>query len=172
MQEILRTTGDTTQICLRHQYPECRPFSRNGRLGSSDGLSNYSAVGIRIVASGKLGPRKVQDGCRTCSCDGRRADREETFGPVAAIFSSGDERKILVQSNDWSGEFAAYVYSGGAHRFVQFMRWLEYDLLALNALKFAGACLGATVGAIHEGSKHGLIENLKPKCLCFANPAA
>ena len=88
--------------------------------------------------------------------------REETFGPVAAVYRVRDEADALAQANATPYGLAAYVYARDLGRVVRMAEGLETGMVGVNAAK-----LGADVapfggvkqsGLGREGSRHGLEE--------------
>ncbi|UXS41027.1 NAD-dependent succinate-semialdehyde dehydrogenase [Agrobacterium tumefaciens] len=102
--------------------------------------------------------------------------REETFGPVAAILPFDDEREVVRRANATEMGLAAYVYTNDLGRAMRLTDQLEYGMVAVNTPKFTGAPIPfggwKQSGLGREGSRHGLMEYLEPKYVCFGNLAA
>lgn len=82
---------------------------------------------------------------------------------------------LLARSSDSDLGLAGYIYTGDPHGSMRLTKLPGYGVVALGAPKFAGAYpfgRTETVGVVRESSKRGLAENLEPKYVCFANPAA
>ncbi len=102
--------------------------------------------------------------------------REETFGPVAAILPFDDEQEVLARANATEMGLAAYVYTNDLGRAMRLTDRLEYGMIAVNTPKFTGAPIPfggwKQSGLGREGSRHGLLEYLEAKYVCFGNLAA
>lgn len=102
--------------------------------------------------------------------------REETFGPVAAILPFEDEHEVLVRANASEMGLAAYLYTNDLSRAMRLTEKLEYGMVAVNTAKFTGAPIPfggwKQSGLGREGSRHGLLEYLEAKYVCFGNLSA
>jgi acyl-CoA reductase-like NAD-dependent aldehyde dehydrogenase len=65
--------------------------------------------------------------------------REETFGPVAAIFSFETEPEVLARANNSEMGLAAYVYKQNLNRAMRLSDRLEYGMVGVNTASFTGA---------------------------------
>ncbi len=97
--------------------------------------------------------------------------REETFGPVCALFRFKTENEGIALANDTEFGLAAYFYSSNIHRCWQVAETLEAGMIGVNAglLSNAAAPFGGIKqsGIGREGSKYGLEEYTELKYLCF-----
>ncbi|MFS2225048.1 NAD-dependent succinate-semialdehyde dehydrogenase [Pantoea sp. B65] len=100
-----------------------------------------------------------------------RFAREETFGPVAPLFSFSDEAEAIALANDTEFGLAAYVYTRDAGRQWRVPEALEYGMVGLNTglisnevSPFGGV---KQSGLGREGSRFGLDEYLEMKYLCI-----
>ncbi len=98
--------------------------------------------------------------------------REETFGPVAALFRFEDEAEVIARANDTIYGLAAYVWSNDLHRVARVTSALEYGMVAVNCVKMTGAPIPfggvKQSGLGREGSRHGLEEFTELKYVCIA----
>lgn len=97
--------------------------------------------------------------------------REETFGPVCALFRFKTEEEGVALANDTEFGLAAYFYSRGIDRCWRVSESLESGMVGVNTglLSNAVAPFGGVKqsGIGREGSKHGLDEYTELKYLCF-----
>lgn len=99
--------------------------------------------------------------------------REETFGPVCALFRFTTEDEGIAMANDTEFGLAAYFYSTGVDRCWRVSEHLEAGMVGVNTglLSNAVAPFGGIKqsGIGREGSKHGLDEYMELKYLCFGS---
>jgi succinate-semialdehyde dehydrogenase/glutarate-semialdehyde dehydrogenase len=88
--------------------------------------------------------------------------REETFGPVAALFRFKTERQVVGMANDSEVGLAGYLYSGDMARVWRVAEALEVGMVGINtgmisdpATPFGGV---KQSGFGREGSKYGIDE--------------
>lgn len=97
--------------------------------------------------------------------------REETFGPVCALFRFTTEDEAIAMANDTEFGLAAYFYSTNINRCWRVSEQLEAGMVGVNTglLSNAVAPFGGIKqsGIGREGSKHGLDEYTELKYLCF-----
>lgn len=97
--------------------------------------------------------------------------KEETFGPVAALFRFKTEEDAINMSNDTQYGLASYFYSNDIHRVWRVAESLEYGMVGINAgiLSTAIAPFGGIKesGMGREGSKYGIDEYIEIKYLCM-----
>ena len=93
--------------------------------------------------------------------------REETFGPVAAVYKFKDEDDVIAQANDSPFGLASYFYARDLGRVYRVAEALEYGMVGINI-----ALIGVDVapfggvkesGLGREGSHHGMEEFLELK---------
>ncbi|MBM9613241.1 NAD-dependent succinate-semialdehyde dehydrogenase [Desulfobulbus rhabdoformis] len=100
-----------------------------------------------------------------------RIAREETFGPVAPIFSFKEDRDAVSLANSTPYGLAAYFYSQNINRIWRVAEALEYGMVGINTGRMSSEA--APFGGIkesgigREGSKYGLEEYLELKYLCL-----
>ncbi|CVI62214.1 MULTISPECIES: NAD-dependent succinate-semialdehyde dehydrogenase [Agrobacterium] len=142
-------------------------------------IAQALSAGARLVCGGQdspLGGNFVTPTVLADVTDDMLIAREETFGPVAAILPFDDEREVVRRANATEMGLAAYVYTNDLGRAMRLTDQLEYGMVAVNTPKFTGAPIPfggwKQSGLGREGSRHGLMEYLEPKYVCFGNLAA
>ncbi|MDA5563711.1 NAD-dependent succinate-semialdehyde dehydrogenase [Cobetia sp. MMG027] len=98
--------------------------------------------------------------------------REETFGPLAAIFPFESEEEAIEMANDTEFGLASYFYSTDLKRVWRVSEGLDYGMVGINTglISNAAAPFGGTKasGLGREGSKYGLEEYMETKYLCLS----
>ena len=98
--------------------------------------------------------------------------REETFGPLAPVFSFDSEEQAIALANDTEFGLAAYFYSRDIGRIMRVAERLESGMVGVNTglISTAEAPFGGVKqsGLGREGSKYGIDEFLEVKYLCLA----
>lgn len=142
-------------------------------------IAQALSAGARLVCGGQdspLGGNFVTPTVLADVTDDMLIAREETFGPVAAILPFDDEQEVLARANATEMGLAAYVYTNDLGRAMRLTHRLEYGMIAVNTPKFTGAPIPfggwKQSGLGREGSRHGLLEYLEAKYVCFGNLAA
>lgn len=142
-------------------------------------IAQALSAGARLVCGGQdspLGGNFVTPTVLADVTDDMLIAREETFGPVAAILPFDDEKEVLARANASEMALAAYVYTNDLGRAMRLTDRLEYGMVAVNTPKFTGAPIPfggwKQSGLGREGSRHGLLEYLEAKYVCFGNLAA
>lgn len=97
--------------------------------------------------------------------------KEETFGPVIALFKFESEEDGIKIANNTEYGLAAYFYSENIKRCWRVAELLETGMIGINegAISTAVAPFGGIKqsGLGREGSKYGIDEYLEIKYLCF-----
>ena len=100
-----------------------------------------------------------------------RITREETFGPVAAIYEFADEADAIAQANDSEFGLASYFYARDLSRVWRVAEALEYGMVGVNTglISTAVAPFGGVKlsGVGREGSRHGIEEYVELKYVCI-----
>ncbi|MDR6665401.1 NAD-dependent succinate-semialdehyde dehydrogenase [Rhizobium sp. 1399] len=142
-------------------------------------IAQALSAGARLVCGGQdspLGGNFVTPTVLADVTDDMLIAREETFGPVAAILPFDDEQEVLARANATEMGLAAYVYTNDLGRAMRLTDRLEYGMIAVNTSKFTGAPIPfggwKQSGLGREGSRHGVLEYLETKYVCFGNLAA
>jgi len=142
-------------------------------------IAQALSAGARLVCGGQdspLGGNFVTPTVLADVTDDMLIAREETFGPVAAILPFDDEQEVLARANATEMGLAAYLYTNDLARAMRLTDRLEYGMIAVNTPKFTGASIPfggwKQSGLGREGSRHGLLEYLEAKYVCFGNLAA
>ncbi len=142
-------------------------------------IAQALSSGARLVCGGQdspLGGNFVTPTVLADVTDDMLIAREETFGPVAAIMPFDDEVEVLARANATEMGLAAYLYTNDLGRAMRLTDRLEYGMIAVNTPKFTGAPIPfggwKQSGLGREGSRHGLLEYLEAKYVCFGNVAA
>ncbi|CAK8714214.1 Succinate-semialdehyde dehydrogenase [Candidatus Electrothrix aarhusensis] len=96
---------------------------------------------------------------------------EETFGPVAPLFSFSTEEEAVALANDTPYGLASYFFSKDIGRCWRVAEALEYGMVGVNTgiMSTESAPFGGIKesGIGREGSKYGLDEYLEQKYLCL-----
>jgi len=96
--------------------------------------------------------------------------REETFGPVAALFKFETEAQAIAMANDTEFGLAAYVYTRDLARSWRVSEAIEYGIVGLNTgiISTEVAPFGGVKesGTGREGSKYGILDYTEIKYIC------
>src|SRR5512134_2886383 len=97
--------------------------------------------------------------------------REETFGPVAPVFSFKDEKEAIRMANDTEFGLASYFYTRDLARAWRVAEGLEYGIVGLNTglISTEVAPFGGVKesGIGREGSKYGILDYTELKYFCI-----
>ncbi|MGM8365214.1 NAD-dependent succinate-semialdehyde dehydrogenase [Virgibacillus sp. W0181] len=99
--------------------------------------------------------------------DDMNISREETFGPIAPIYTFKTEEEVVNRANHFEYGLAAYCFTSDFSRAIRMMENLEYGIVGLNddmpttAQAPFGGVKASGVG--REGGKYGLQEYLVEK---------
>ncbi|WP_428672883.1 aldehyde dehydrogenase family protein, partial [Roseibium sp.] len=97
--------------------------------------------------------------------------REETFGPLAALFKFETEEEAIQLANDTEFGLACYFYTENLGRSFRVMERLQYGLVGVNegVITTEVAPFGGfkESGIGNEGSKYGLDDYLNVKYNCI-----
>jgi len=138
-------------------------------------VADAIARGGRVLAGGRrhtLGGNFFEPTVIADADDAMLIAKEETFGPVAALFRFEDEAEVVARANDTIYGLAAYVWSNDLNRVARVSDALEYGMVAVNCVKMTGAPIPfggvKQSGLGREGSRHGLEEFTELKYVCIA----
>jgi succinate-semialdehyde dehydrogenase/glutarate-semialdehyde dehydrogenase len=141
----------------------------------SEHIADAVAKGARILTGGKphaLGGTFFEPTVLSGVTTEMLVAREETFGPVAPLFSFATESEAIRMANDTEFGLAAYVYTRDLGRSWRVPEALEYGMVGLNTglISTEVAPFGGIKqsGMGREGSRYGLDDYLEIKYLCIA----
>ena len=130
--------------------------------------------GARVVTGGKRHAKGGSFFEPTVLADVKtdmKVTHEETFGPVAPLFSFGSEDELIKLANDTEFGLASYFYSRDIGRIWRVAEALEYGIVGINVgiISNEVAPFGGVKesGIGREGSKYGIEEFLEVKYLCL-----
>ena len=137
-------------------------------------IADARAKGARVLLGGK---RHALGGLffEPTVIGGATADmlfaKEETFGPLAPIFTFDTEAEVIGLANDSEFGLAAYFYSRDIGRVMRVAEKLESGIVGVNTglISTAEAPFGGVKqsGLGREGSRHGLDDYLEMKYICL-----
>ena len=139
-------------------------------LHVSDALSK----GAKLVTGGQReGERAYQPTVLSHVTSEMRCAREETFGPVAPVFSFKTEEEAIALANNTEFGLASYFYSRDIGRIFRVGEALEYGMVGINTglISTAEAPFGGIKqsGLGREGSHHGIEDYVEIKYLCLGD---
>ena len=139
-------------------------------LHVSDALSK----GAKLVTGGqRVGERAYQPTVLSHVTGEMRCAREETFGPVAPVFSFKTEEEAIALANNTEFGLASYFYSRDIGRIFRVAEALEYGMVGINTglISTAEAPFGGVKqsGLGREGSHHGIEDYVEIKYLCLGD---
>ena len=139
-------------------------------LHVSDALSK----GAKLVTGGQReGERAYQPTVLSHVTSEMRCAREETFGPVAPVFSFKTEEEAIALANNTEFGLASYFYSRDIGRIFRVAEALEYGMVGINTglISTAEAPFGGVKqsGLGREGSHHGIEDYVEMKYLCLGD---
>ena len=139
-------------------------------LHVSDALSK----GAKLVTGGqRAGERAYQPTVLSHVTSEMRCAREETFGPVAPVFSFKTEEEVIALANNTEFGLASYFYSRDIGRIFRVGEALEYGMVGINTglISTAEAPFGGVKqsGLGREGSHHGIEDYVEMKYLCLGD---
>lgn len=135
-------------------------------------LADARARGARVITGGEgLGGLFFAPTVLTGATTDMTLAREETFGPVAALFRFETEEEVIARANDTEFGLAAYVYARDIGRVTRVAEALEYGMVGINTglISTEVAPFGGIKqsGQGREGSRHGIDDYLETKYLCL-----
>ncbi|WP_319517922.1 NAD-dependent succinate-semialdehyde dehydrogenase [uncultured Martelella sp.] len=137
-------------------------------------VADALAKGGRVVQGGKrhaLGGTFYEPTVITGVTPDMAVAREETFGPLAALFSFRNEADVIAMANDTEFGLASYFYAKDMARVFRVAEALEYGMVGVNTglISTAEAPFGGvkSSGLGREGSRYGLEEFTEIKYVCL-----
>jgi succinate-semialdehyde dehydrogenase / glutarate-semialdehyde dehydrogenase len=135
-------------------------------------VADAVAKGAKIKAGGKRlsnGKNFFEPTILTDVTNDMRVASEETFGPVAPLFSFRDEADVIRSANDTKYGLAAYFYARDIGRVWRVAEALEFGMVGINegVMSSELAPFGGVKesGLGREGSHHGIEEFVEIKYL-------
>lgn len=137
-------------------------------------IADALAKGGKVVLGGKrhaLGGTFFEPTIITHVTPDMAVAREETFGPVAPVFSFKDEKQAIRMANDTEFGLASYFFTRDLARSFRVAERLEYGIVGLNTgiISTEVAPFGGVKesGFGREGSKYGILDYTELKYLCI-----
>lgn len=137
-------------------------------------ISDAVTKGAQIILGGKeapLGGLFFEPTILTEAKPNMLLAREETFGPVAALFRFHTEEEAILLANDTEYGLASYFYSKQIDRIWRVAEALECGMVGINAgiISSEVAPFGGIKqsGMGREGSKYGIDPYIEIKYLCM-----
>jgi succinate-semialdehyde dehydrogenase/glutarate-semialdehyde dehydrogenase len=136
-------------------------------------VADATAKGAKVAAGGRrhaLGGTFFEPTVLTGVTPAMMVAREETFGPVAPLFSFTSEEEAIAMANDTEFGLAAYLYTRDLARSWRVSEALEYGIVGLNTglISTEVAPFGGMKesGSGREGSKYGILDYTELKYVC------
>ena len=147
------------------------PLINEGGLRKvEDHVFDAIGKGARVVTGGKrhrLGGTYYEPTVLTGITADMKIAREETFGPVSALFRFATEAEAIAMANDTEFGLAAYFYTSDAARVWRVGAALEYGIVGINEgiISTEVAPFGGVKesGLGREGSRYGIDDYLEIK---------
>lgn len=137
-------------------------------------ISDAIGKGASLVVGGArhaLGRTFFEPTLLTGATSAMTLAREETFGPVAAVFEFETEDEVVAAANDTESGLAAYFYTRDIGRVFRVLERLEYGMVGVNTglISTELAPFGGVKesGNSREGSHHGILEFTELKYACI-----
>ncbi len=137
-------------------------------------VADATAKGAKVAAGGarhELGGSFYLPTILTGVTQEMAVAREETFGPVAPLFSFDTEEEVIAMANDTEFGLAGYFYARDLGRVWRVAEALEYGIVGINTgiISTEVAPFGGVKqsGLGREGSKYGADDFLEIKYLCM-----
>ena len=133
-------------------------------------------LGAKIVVGGarhELGGTYFQPTVVANAAADMKVAREETFGPLAAVFRFDSEEEAIALANQTEHGLAAYFFTRDNARIWRVSEALQFGIVAVNTgvFSYEGAPFGGwkASGIGREGSHLGIDEFLEVKYVCLAD---
>ncbi|MDQ2820562.1 MAG: NAD-dependent succinate-semialdehyde dehydrogenase [Pseudomonadota bacterium] len=133
-------------------------------------LADALGHGARILCGGRrhaLGGHFFEPTVLVDATQQMQLAREETFGPVAALFKFHDEDEVVAKANDTEFGLASYFYARDVGRVWRVAERLEFGMVGVNTGLISNEV--APFGGVkqsgfgREGSRHGIEDYLVVK---------
>ena len=138
-------------------------------------IADATAKGAKIVTGGKrhaLGQSFFEPTILTHVDKSMLVAREETFGPLAPLFSFETEDEVVALANATEFGLASYFYARDLGRVWRVAERLEYGMVGINTGLISNevAPFGGVKqsGVGREGSRYGIEDYLVVKYMCMA----
>ena len=138
-------------------------------------IADVMAHGGKILTGGKrhaLGGTFFEPTVVTGVLSTSKVANEETFGPLAPLFSFDTEEEIIRRANDTIFGLASYFYSRDIGRITRVQEALEYGMVGVNTglISTEVAPFGGVKqsGLGREGSHHGIEDYMELKYICLS----
>ncbi len=137
-------------------------------------VADATARGARLLTGGqRIGTRFFEPTVLADASADMLCAREETFGPVAAVFRFHAEEEAVAMANATEYGLASYFYSRDIGRIFRVSEALEYGMVGVNTglISTAEVPFGGVKqsGIGREGSRHGMDDYLQMKYLCLGD---
>jgi succinate-semialdehyde dehydrogenase/glutarate-semialdehyde dehydrogenase len=136
-------------------------------------IADATAKGAKILAGGNrhaLGGTFFEPTILTGVTSDMVVTEDETFGPVAPLFSFKTEAEVVAAANDTIYGLASYFYSNDLNRVTRVQEALEYGMVGVNTglISTEVAPFGGVKqsGLGREGSHHGMDDYMEMKYIC------
>lgn len=138
-------------------------------------LENALSLGARVTIGGKSGDPGEQFFSPTVLVgvtSEMKVAREETFGPLAPLFSFHTEEEVMQMANNMEFGLAGYFYSRDLARIFRIAENLETGMVGVNTGLISSEM--APFGGIkqsgmgREGSKYGADDYVDIKYICLS----
>lgn len=138
-------------------------------------IADAKSKGAKVLTGGErheLGGTFFQPTILTGVTREMQVAGDETFGPVAPLFSFKDEEDVIEQANDTIFGLASYFYANDLSRVWRVSEALEYGMVGVNTglISTEVAPFGGVKqsGLGREGSHHGAEDFLEMKYVCMS----
>jgi succinate-semialdehyde dehydrogenase/glutarate-semialdehyde dehydrogenase len=136
-------------------------------------IADATAKGAKIMVGGNrhaLGGTFFEPTILTGMTSDMMVTQDETFGPVAPLFSFKTEAEVVAIANDTIYGLASYFYSNDLNRVNRVQEALEYGMVGVNTglISTEVAPFGGVKqsGLGREGSHHGMDDYMEMKYIC------
>jgi succinate-semialdehyde dehydrogenase/glutarate-semialdehyde dehydrogenase len=141
----------------------------------SEHIADAVSKGASVAYGGgrhALGRNFVEPTVLTGATPDMKIAREETFGPVAALFRFHDDAEAIRMANDTEFGLASYFYGRDMQRVWRVAEGLEYGIVGVNTglISTEVAPFGGVKesGLGREGSHYGIDDYLELKYVCMS----